>query len=155
MNLVPEFNESRRPPGHGHDHDQDHPLTESHALITDAPYSPSTGFATGGRKLASERSEALITQRPVQDTGDQEEGVLTAGHSLSGVDEIGQGWGNNLLMRSQGPVPDCAKQATQGGDSRWALSQAGPAPESSRNLTRLCAQTHPSQRNGWPKGSGG
>ena len=39
------------------------------------------------------------------------------------------------MMRSPAPVPDCAERATQGGDSRWALSQAGPAPESARNFT--------------------
>ena len=44
-------------------------------------------------------------------------------------------------MCSQAPVPDRAKRATQGGDSRWALTQTGADPVRARNLTRPCAQT--------------
>ena len=65
---TPEFHESRRPQphAHGHNHDHDHTINLE---LTDAPYSPSTGFATGGSKLASERSDGLMTNPPVHDTG--------------------------------------------------------------------------------------
>ena len=57
-----------------------------------------------------------------QDTGGQGEGVPSAEHSLPGVSTAGQGVGNVLLMPSQAPLPDRTKRATQGGDSRWALT---------------------------------
>ena len=44
-------------------------------------------------------------------------------------------------MRSQAPVPDRLKRATQGGDSRWAFMQTGADPVRARNLRRPCAQT--------------
>ena len=83
-----------------------------------------------------------MTKPPVQDMGGHGEGAaLGKSSSLHGVSTAGQGVGNTLLMRSQAPLPDRAKRATQGGDLRCALTQAGPAPVSARNLTLPRAQT--------------
>ena len=67
--LIPDSLISRRPLGHGHDHDQSSGMTEPHSLITDGPYSLSTGSATGGRKLEVKFRVGRMTKPLAQDVG--------------------------------------------------------------------------------------
>ena len=66
---IPDTLISRRPDALDYDHDQPSGMTETHAPITDAPYSPLTGFATNGRYSEVQTLSGLMTKSPAHDAG--------------------------------------------------------------------------------------